>query len=275
MSDKRYAKKEHAYTNVNKNDEAIDDDSVVYGRNSVRELLASGRDIDKVFVRRGDREGSITMLVAQCIERKIPVINVEAGKLDSLSKGGNHQGIVALAAVKEYSTIDDMLALANERGEKPFIVIADNIEDPHNLGALIRCAEGAGAHGLVIPKRRSVGLSSIVNKASAGAIEHLLIAKTTNLASLIDELKEKGFWIYGAEAGGADVYETRFDSATAVVLGSEGEGISKLVREKCDFIVSIPMYGRVNSLNVSCAAAVILSLAARQLKSAESTELNK
>ncbi len=238
----------------------------VCGRNAVLELLKSGRSIDKLFVRRGDREGSITMIVAEAIERRIPVIEVDKAKIDSLSDGANHQGVVAMAAAKEYVTVDDILAIAKERGEKPLIVIADEVSDPHNLGAIIRCAEGAGAHGLIIPKRRSSGLTSVVDKSSAGALEHLAIAKVSNIASAIDELKEKGVWVYGAEADGASYYDTKFDSATAVVVGSEGNGMSRLVREKCDFVVSIPMYGNVNSFNVSCAAAVILCEAARQLR---------
>lgn len=241
-------------------------ENCVFGRNSVLELLKSERAIDKLFVRKGDREGSITVIVAEAIARKIPVIEVEKTKLDTMTSGANHQGVVAMAAAKEYSTIDDILEIAKEKNEKPFIVIADEISDPHNLGALIRCAEGAGAHGLIIPKRRSTGLTAVVDKASAGALEHLAIAKVTNISAAIDELKEKGVWIYGAEAGGALYYETKFDSATAIVLGSEGAGISRLVREKCDFIVSIEMHGKVNSFNVSCAAAVILCEASRQLK---------
>ena len=243
--------------------EAEGETSIVFGRNSVLELLKSGRAIDKLFVRRGDREGSINVIVAESLARGIPVVEVERGKLDALT-GGNHQGVAAMAAVKEYSTLDDLFSIAAERGHKPLIVIADEIEDPHNLGAIIRCAEGAGADGIIIPKRRSTGLTAAVAKASAGAIEHIAIVKVTNIASTIDELKERGVWIYGAEADGSAYYDTRFDSASAIVFGSEGGGISRLVREKCDFIISIPMYGKVNSLNVSCAAAVILSEAARQ-----------
>lgn len=237
--------------------------SIVFGRNSVLELLKSGRAVDKLFVRRGDREGSINVIVAECVARHIPVVEVERGKLDAMT-GGNHQGVAAMAAVKEYSSLEDIFRIAEERGHKPLIVIADEIEDPHNLGAIIRCAEGAGADGIIIPKRRSSGLTAVVAKASAGAIEHIAIVKVTNIAATIDELKERGVWIYGAEADGSAYYDTRFDSASAIVLGSEGGGISRLVREKCDFIISIPMYGKVNSLNVSCAAAVILSEAARQ-----------
>ncbi len=240
--------------------------NVVCGRNAVLELLKSGRAVDKLFVRRGDREGSITLIVAEAISRKIPVIEVDKAKIDALAMGANHQGVAAMAAAKEYVSIDDILDIAKERGEKPLIVIADEIADPHNLGAVIRCAEGAGAHGLIIPKRRSTGLTAVVDKSSAGALEHLAVAKVTNLASTIDELKEKGVWIYGAEADGVSYYDTKFDSATAIVVGSEGGGISRLIREKCDFIVSIPMYGKVNSFNVSCAAAVMLCEAARQLR---------
>ena len=264
----RYRKKEDRAPRAEAQNSAGEDESssIVFGRNPVIELLKSDRTIDKLFVRRGDREGSITVIVAECLARKIPVIEVDKAKLDSLAGGMNHQGVAAMAAMKDYCSIDDIFKIAGERGEKPFIVVADEIEDPHNLGALIRCAEGAGAHGLIIPKRRSAGLTSVVQKASAGALEHLAIAKVANIASALDELKERNVWVYGAEADGAPVYDTKFDSATAIVVGSEGFGISRLVREKCDFIVSIPMYGRVNSFNVSCAAAVILCEAARQLK---------
>jgi len=247
--------------------ESEEHSNAVCGRNAVLELLKSGRAIDKLFVRKGDREGSITLIVAEAITRKIPVVEVEKNKIDSLAMGANHQGVVAMAAAKEYVSIDEILAIASERGEKPLIVIADEIADPHNLGAIIRCAEGAGAHGLIIPKRRSTGLTAVVDKSSAGALEHLAIAKVANLAAAIDELKEKGVWIYGAEADGESYYNTKFDSATAIVVGSEGGGISRLIREKCDFIVSIPMYGKVNSFNVSCAAAVMLCEAGRQLHS--------
>lgn len=243
-----------------------DNSSVVYGRNSVLELLKTDRAIDKLFVRRGDREGSITVIVSECISRKIPVVEVDKAKLDSLTGGMNHQGVAAMAAMKDYCSVEDIFAIAEERGEKPFIVVADEIEDPHNLGAIIRCAEGAGAHGLIIPKRRSAGLTSVVQKASAGALEHLAVAKVANIAATLDELKKRNVWVYGAEADGNSIYDTKFDSASAIVVGSEGFGISRLVREKCDFMVSIPMFGRVNSFNVSCAAAVILCEAARQLK---------
>ena len=271
---KRYSKdnfeyKKHSEVSFSEDVGAEDENSfssIVCGRNAVLELLRSDRSVDKLFVRKGDREGSITLIVAEAISRRIPVIEVEKTKIDSLAAGANHQGVVAMAAAKAYVSVDDILDIAKQRGEKPLIVIADEIADPHNLGAIIRCAEGAGAHGLIIPKRRSSGLTSVVDKSSAGALEHLAVAKVANLAAAIEDLKEKGVWIYGAEADGASYYETKFDSATAIVVGSEGNGISRLIREKCDFIISIPMYGKVNSFNVSCATAVILCEAARQMR---------
>lgn len=265
---KRDFSKKHNFDDRNRNfafnDFEQEDNGVVVGRNAVRELLKSERSVDKIYVKKGgSHEGSITVLIAEAISKGIPIIEVEAQKLDSLSQGTNHQGIVALATMKEYSTIDDMLKLAEERGEKPLIVIADSIEDPHNLGALIRCAECAGAHGIVIPKRRAVGITPTVYKSSAGAIEHMLIARVSNISSTIEELKKKGVWIFTSEADGTPYYETDFKCACAIVLGSEGKGVSRIVRENSDFIVSIPMYGKVNSLNVSTAASVILCHVAR------------
>ena len=236
----------------------------VIGRNAVRELLGSDRTIDKILVRRGDREGSIVVLVAQAIERGIPVIEVDRTKLDAMAGAVPHQGIIALAAEKEYVEVEDILRIAEERGEPPLIAIADGITDPYNLGALIRCAEGLGAHGLILPKRRAVGLTPLVSKASAGAIEHLAVAKVANLAQTVQELQKQGVWVYAAEAGGESLYKTDLDRPCAIVFGSEGEGVSRLVKEKCDYVVSIPMYGKVNSLNVSTAAAVVLNEVARR-----------
>ncbi len=240
------------------------EEGLVVGRNAVRELLKSDRDIDKIFVQRGEREGSIVVLVAEAVARHIPLVEVDKVKLDNMTGGANHQGIVAMAAQKEYCTVEDILAIAEERGERPFIVISDGITDPHNLGALIRCAEGAGAHGIIIPKRRAVGITSAVSKSSAGAIEHMAIAKVSNIAATVELLKKKGVWVFAAEAGGDAYYDTDFNCAVAIVLGSEGDGVSQIVKEKSDYIVSIPMYGKVNSLNVSTAAAVILSEVAKQ-----------
>ena len=240
------------------------ENGAVIGRNAVRELLKSERPIDKILVQKGERTGSITVLVAQAIARKIPVIEVERQKLDNLSGYAPHQGIVAMAAEKEYCTVADILAVAETRGEAPLIVICDGVTDPYNLGAIIRCAECCGAHGLIIPKRRAAGLTPLVTKASAGAIEHLAIAKVPNIAAAIAELKEAGVWVYAAEAGGDALWSTDLTGACAIVMGSEGDGVSPIVKKACDGVVSIPIYGKVNSFNVSTAAAVILAEAARQ-----------
>lgn len=265
MRDKKfnYKNNENYKTRANSTNVEKEDNGVVVGRNAVRELLKSDRTIDKIFVRKGDKEGSITVLIAEAANKNIPIVEAELQKLDYLAEGSNHQGIVALAAIKEYSSIDDMLALAADKSEKPLIVICDSIEDPHNLGAIIRCAECAGAHGIIIPKRRSVGITPTVYKSSAGAIEHMLIAKVSNLNSTVEQLKERGLWIFSAEAGGTPYYETDFNCGCGIILGSEGNGVSKVLKENSDFIVSIPMYGKVNSLNVSTAASVILCHAAR------------
>ena len=237
--------------------------SAVSGRNAVKELLASGRDIDKIYVQKGEREGSVIMLVAKASERRIPVIEVERSKLDAISGVSSHQGIVALAAEQNYSTIEEIIEYAQSLGEAPFVVICDGIEDPHNLGAIIRSAECSGVHGVIIPKRRAVGLTPVVAKSSAGALEHMRVARVTNLAMTLDELKRLGFWIYAADMGGQKYCDVDYSGSVAVVLGSEGFGISRLVKEKCDFTVSIPLYGKVNSMNVSCAAAVILTEVAK------------
>ena len=247
--------------------ESVPKEGLVIGRNAVRELLKSGRAVDKLFVQKGEREGSIVVLIAQARERKIPIVECDRVRLDKISGGAAHQGIVAMAAEKEYCSVEDILQIAHDRGERPFIVIADGITDPHNLGALIRCAEGVGAHGLIIPKRRAVGLTPVVTKSSCGAIEHLAVAKVANLSSAIQKLKDAGVWIFAAEAGGEPYYETDFRCPVALVLGSEGDGVSHIIRENADYITSIPMYGQVNSFNVSTAAAVILSEIARQHRS--------
>ncbi len=248
-------------------DDTVASEGLVIGRNAVRELLKSSRAVDKLLVRRGDREGSIVVIVAEAVNRSIPVIEVEAAKLDAIAGGVPHQGVIAMASAKEYVTVEEMLALAEAKGEKPLLVIADGIEDPYNLGALIRCAECAGAHGLIIPKRRAVGLTPVVTKSSAGALEHVPVAKVANIASTIEMLKKRGIWVFASEAGGTPYYESDFNVPCAIVFGSEGEGIGRLIHESCDFTVSIPMYGQVNSLNVSTAASVILCEAARQQRS--------
>lgn len=234
------------------------------GRNAVRELLKSGRAIEKIFIQAGEREGSITVLAAEALSRGIPLIEVERAKLDALCGYEQHQGIVAIASEKEYVTIEDVLKIAEERGEKPLIVIADGISDPHNLGAIIRCAEGAGAHGIIIPKRRAACITPAVVKASAGAVEHLAAVKCTNITETIKKLKDLGLWIFAAEADGTPYEKADYTVGCALVLGSEENGVSDLVRKNCDFTVSIPMRGKVNSLNVSTAAAVLLYEAIRQ-----------
>ena len=239
-------------------------EGLVIGRNAVRELLRSDRTVDKLLVRRGDREGSIVVLVAEAVEKNIPIVEVDKAKLDSLAGFVPHQGVIAMVAQKDYCSVEDILAIAEERGEKPFIVIADGITDPYNLGALIRCAEGCGAHGLIIPRRRAVGLTALVAKSSAGAMEHLAVAKVANIHQTILDLQKVGIWVYAAEAGGSAHYDTNFSGPCALVMGSEGDGVSRVVKDACDGIVSIPMYGHVNSFNVSTAAAVILAEIARQ-----------
>jgi len=239
-------------------------EGLVIGRNAVRELLKSGRTIDKLYVQRGEREGSIVVLVAEAVERHIPVIETDRAKLDKMTDFAVHQGVVAMAAEKEYCSVEEIISIAESRGEKPFIIIGDGITDPHNLGALIRCAEGVGAHGIIIPKRRAVGLTPAVTKASCGAIEHMAVAKVTNLAATVEDLKKRGIWIFAAEAGGNAYYDTDFDCPCALVMGSEGDGVSHIIKEKADYIVSIPMYGKVNSFNVSTAASVIMAEISRQ-----------
>lgn len=263
------SKKGSKYSNNNSNNRkneitVTEDSGLVIGRNAVRELLKSGREIDKILVQCGEREGSIVVLVAMAVERGIPVVESDKSKLDAMAGFAPHQGIIAMASEKDYCTVDDIFQIAAERNESPFIVIADGITDPYNLGALIRCAEGAGAHGLIIPKRRSSGLTPLVSKSSAGAVEHLAIAKVANIASTVRALQEKGVWVYAAEAGGTPYYNTDFKGACALVFGSEGDGVSRVVVDNCDGLTSIPMYGKVNSFNVSTAASVILCEAARQ-----------
>lgn len=235
--------------------------NAVVGRNAVTELLKTDTPIDKILV--AGVEGSVKVIVAKAKEARIPVVDTTSEYLDRLCGGENHQGVAALVAEKSYCTVEDILEIARERGEKPLIVVCDGIEDPHNLGAVIRCAECEGAHGIIIPERRACGLTPAVSKASAGAIMHMAVAKVPNIAQVIEKLKENGVWTYAAEADGQDFYETDFSSGVAIVLGGEDSGVSRLVRERCDYAVSIPMYGKLNSLNVSTAASVLLCHAAR------------
>ena len=233
-------------------------DELLIGRNPINEALTSGRPIIKVMIAKGQTSGSAVEIAAKARKAGIPVQEVERKKLDFMTGGAAHQGAVALCAVKEYSTVDDILALAQERGEQPFIIILDEIEDPHNLGAIIRSAECAGAHGVIIKKRHAAGLSYTVYKAAAGALEYVPVARVTNISEAIDDLKKKGVWIYGADMNGESYLTADFSGAAALVIGNEGKGISRLVREKCDVIVSLPLKGRINSLNASVAAGILM-----------------
>ncbi len=271
MEKKRFDKKKSHTSSGNRphggREEHTLPENYCLGRNAVKELLASGRDIDKIYVQSGEREGSILLLLGEASARKIPIMQVEKSKLDRMACGMAHQGILAVVPEQNYATVEDILARAEECGEPPFIILCDGVEDPHNLGAILRSAECAGAHGVIIPKRRNVGLTPVVSKSSAGAILHIPVARVTNLARTIDELREYGIWFYCADMDGSPYYQTDLSGAVGLVLGSEGEGISRLVKEKCDFVMSIPMYGNVNSLNVSCAGAVLMCEIARQRNS--------
>lgn len=244
-----------------------EDPTLIEGRNAVLELLRSGHTVDKVFLAEGGRGADIA---AEAKRAGVPVVTCDRRKLDHMSPTGAHQGVIAQAAAQEYVSMEDILQTAETRGEAPLIVVCDGIEDPHNLGAIIRSAETAGAHGVVIPKRRAVGLTAAVARAAAGALAHIGVCKVSNLAAALDELKQKGVWVFGAEADGTvGLYEAAFDRPAALVIGSEGQGLSRLIREKCDYVVSIPMRGKVNSLNASNAAAVLLFEAVRRRAGAE------
>ena len=236
---------------------------LILGRNAVLEALKSGRNIDKITLQKTDGPVArpIREILTRAKERKIPVYYSDKAHMD---KTPNHQGVIAVASDFEYCQISDMLKRAEERGEKPLLVILDGIEDPHNLGAIMRTAECAGAHGIIIPKRHSVSVNETVLKTSAGAAEYMLCARVTNIANTIDELKEAGLWIYACDMGDGLIYDQDLKGPVAVVVGSEGFGISRLVKEKCDFVVSIPMSGNINSLNASNAAAIFLYEAVRQ-----------
>ncbi len=246
----------------NKNNQ--ENTQLIIGRNAVLEALRSERAIDTLLVAKGERNGSIGRIIADCRNKGAVIKEVDKRKLDFLCGGGNHQGVAAYAASHEYAELEDIFSLAKERDEKPFIIICDELEDPHNLGAIIRTAECAGAHGIIIPKRRSVSLTWAVSKASAGALEYMPVVRVTNLAAAIDELKERGVWIYSADMDGKPFFETDFSGAVGLVIGSEGNGVGKLIREKSDFVVSLPMKGKINSLNASVAAGILMYEIARQ-----------
>lgn len=238
---------------------------MIEGRNAVIEALRAGRAIDKIFLAKGDVDKTLGHIASKARAAGVVVVECDRRKLDFMSATHAHQGVIALCAVREYCTVDDILALAAEREEKPFVIVCDEISDPHNLGAIIRSAECAGAHGVVIPKRRSAGLTAIVDKASAGAAEHMLIARVPNLPAALDTLKSRGLWVYGTAADGqSGLWDTDFTGPMALVIGSEGDGMGRLVRESCDFTVSLPMKGKVSSLNASAAAGIVMYEVLRQ-----------
>lgn len=237
--------------------------NLIIGRNPVLEALRSGREIDKLMIGK-DLEGSARKIVGMAKDKRIPIIFADKQALDRAADGGAHQGVIAYVSSYEYSEVSDILAAARAKGEDPFIVILDGLEDPHNLGAIMRTAEGAGAHGVIVPKRRSVGLTDTVAKSSAGAIEYVPVARVVNIARTIEDLKKEGIWIAACDMGDTNYYEADLSGGIAIVIGSEGFGISRLVREKCDFTVSMPMMGKITSLNASNAAAVLMYEVRRQ-----------
>ena len=242
-----------------------DREDLIEGRNAVTEALRAGRSIHKIYIAKGEVDKTLGHIASKARDLGIVVVEADRRKLDAMSVTKAHQGVVAMAAVKEYCTVEDILAIAEERNEAPFVILCDEISDPHNLGAILRTAECVGAHGVIIPKRRSAGLTSIVDKTSAGAAEHVAVARVPNLPAAIKELKERGLWIYGtavnAEGG---MWTTDFTGPVCIVIGSEGDGMGRLVTEQCDFLVKIPMRGKVNSLNASAAASVMMYEVLRQ-----------
>lgn len=237
------------------------------GRNAVMELLRSGRTVDRIYMRNDPNEKVLVNIRIKANERRVPIIDTDSRKLDKLAEGGVHQGVIAVAAETDYLTVEELLESVSQKGEKPFFLICDSINDPHNLGALIRSANCAGVNGVIIPKRRSVGVNGTVAKSSAGAVFAMPIARVSNLASAVKTLKENGVWIWAVEAGGRPYYEQDFKGSCALILGSEGEGVSDILKKESDFIAGIPMYGTVNSLNVSNAGAIVMFEAAKQRNS--------
>ena len=236
----------------------------IAGRNAVIEALKANPSADTLFVEKGQSGGSLSKIISLAKQAGCPIKEVAAQKLDGMATGTPHQGVVLTLSAAEYAEVSDILARAEEKGEKPFVIIADEVEDPHNLGALIRTAETAGAHGVIIPKRRGVGLTAAVFKTSAGAASHLPVARVANLASTVEELKEQGLWIYGCDMEGENWCEVNFEGGVALIVGSEGRGMSRLLKEKCDVMVSLPMQGEISSLNASVAGGIIMYEVARQ-----------
>ena len=240
-------------------------DGIIEGRNAVTEALRAGTPIDKIYLARGETDAALGHIASTARSKGVVVVECDRRKLDGMSRTHSHQGVIALAAVREYASVDDILEAARAKGEPPLIVVCDEISDPHNLGAIIRTAYCAGAHGVVIPKRRSAGLTSVVAKTSAGAVSHMKVARVPNIPSLLKDLKKQGVWVFGTAANGTTgLYDTDLKGAAAIVIGSEGDGMTRLAAENCDFLVSIPMKGDLNSLNASASAAILLYEAVRQ-----------
>ncbi len=248
--------------------ERYNQEEMIAGKHPVMEALRSGRDINKIWIAEGAQKSLTQPIVAEAKQHGVIVQFVDKRKLDAMVEGVQHQGVVAQAAAFAYAEIEDLLARARELNETPFLLILDEIEDPHNLGSILRTAECTGVHGVIIPKRRSVGLTATVLKTSAGAAEHVPVARVTNLAQTIDRLKEEGVWVAGTDVSAPqDVYKTKFDLPLAIVIGNEGKGMGRLIKEKCDFLVKLPMHGRLNSLNASVAAGVLMYEVVRQRRS--------
>lgn len=236
----------------------MENSNIICGRNPVLEALRSGREIDRLLVAHGTGGGSVTAIIAKCRAKGILIKEISPQKLDYYCGGANHQGVAVMFASQEYATVEDMFALAETRGEKPFLIICDEIEDPHNLGAIIRTAEATGVHGVIIPERRSASLNATVAKAACGALEYVPVARVTNIANTIDALKQLGVWVFGADMDGDDYTRTDFDTPCALVIGNEGKGIGALTAKKCDAVISLPMCGKINSLNASVAAGILM-----------------
>ena len=240
-------------------------DGIIEGRNAVIEALRVGAAIDKIYLAKGETDKTLGHIASRARDAGIVVVEADRRKLDGMSRTHAHQGVIALAAVREYATVESILAAAAEKGEPPLLVVCDEISDPHNLGAILRTAECAGAHGVIIPKRRSAGLTAVVAKTSAGAVSYIPVARVANIPSLLKELKKQGIWVFGTAADGTtELYSADLKGPAAIVIGSEGSGMTRLVSESCDFLVSIPMKGRISSLNASAAAAILLYEAVRQ-----------
>lgn len=240
-------------------------DDQIEGRNSVLELLESGKDVNKIFVTRGEKHGSINKILGIAKERKIIVVEKDKKQMDEMAQEENHQGVIAIVPPFEYVEISDILEVAKERNEDPFVIVLDGIEDPHNLGSIIRTAETAGVHGVIIPKRRAVSVNSTVNKASAGAVEHMKIARVTNISDAIEELKQAGLWVCGTAVDTNKYYYNQdLTGALAIVIGNEGKGIGEKVKKNCDFLVKIPMKGKVQSLNASVSTGIVVYEAVKQ-----------